>query len=152
VQFLIAGEGEQEPFLRKLINELGVSNVVRLLGPRTDVYDILAVSDIYPQAYAYPSGFSSISISMSGMEAMAFGLPIIASRYPALYDHIEDGQNAMIVEPRDVDKIAQALILLIKDRDMRENVGKNARLFVEKYFSLHNTIRIYESIYRALLF
>lgn len=148
---LIAGGGEQEPFLRGLIDELNLSRSVRLLGPRTDVYEILAVSNVYPQAYAYPEGFSSISISMSGMEAMAFGLPIIASRYPALYDHIEDKENACIVKPRDVEGLARAIIFLAKDETERERIGKNARAFVEEYFSSRKAILIYESIYRALL-
>lgn len=148
---LIAGGGAQEPFLRKLIDEFDLSRTVKLLGPRTDVYEILAVSDIYPQAYAYPEGFSSISISMSGMEAMAFNLPIVASRYPALYDHIKDKENACIVEPRDIEGLAKALIFLVNNKTERERIGKNARQFVEEYFSSRKTILIYESIYRALL-
>lgn len=151
VCILIAGGGEQEAFLQSLIEELHLAPHVRLLGARTDVYEILAVSDIYPQAYAYPEGFSSISISMSGMEAMAFGLPIIASRYPALYEHIEHEENALIVEPRDVDGIAEALIALVRSRDSRERIGGNARHFVEEYFSSEKMVKIYESIYKALL-
>lgn len=147
---LIAGGGEQEPFLQQLIDELDLAPSVRLIGPRTDVYEILAVSDIYPQAYAYPEGFSSISISMSGMEAMAFGLPIVASRYPALYDHIEDKENALLVEPRDVEGLADALIYLTKEKEERVRIGRNARRFVEAYFSSHKAVAIYESIYRVL--
>jgi len=147
---LIAGGGEQGPFLRTLIDELHVGQSVRLLGPRTDIYEILAVSDMYPQAYAYPDGVSSISISMAGMEAMAFGLPIVASRYPALYEHIENKENALIVEPRDIDGIASALIFLANDKDARERIGKNARRFVEDYFSSRKVVLIYESLYRAL--
>ena len=150
VVILIAGGGEQELFLKQLISRLGLSEKVRLLGPRTDVYDILAVTDIYPQALTYPEGFSSISISMSGMEAMAFGIPVIASRYPALYDGIEDKENALIVEPRAVDELADALIFLVKNKEERQRIGRNARRFVEEYFSSQKVAIIYESIYRAL--
>lgn len=151
VVLLIAGEGEQEDLLRTLIEEFELSNTVRLIGPRTDVFEILAVSDIYPQAYAYPMGFSSISISMAGMEAMAFGLPIIASRYPELYDHIENKENALIVEPRDIAGLSEALIFLVTHEAERKHIGDSARLFVEDYFSSQKFIRIYESVYRALL-
>lgn len=150
VVILIAGEGEQEQFLQNLIEELGVSSSVRLLGPRSDVYAILAVSDIYPQALTYPEGFSSISISMSGMEAMAFGLPIVASQYPALYDHIVDKHNAMLVTPGSVDELADAIIFLATHPGEREAIGGNARRFVEDYFSSGKAVRIYESLYRAL--
>lgn len=150
VVLLIAGEGEQQAFLQKLIDELGLSNVVQLIGPRSDVYEILAVSDIYPQAYAYPEGVSSISISMSGMEAMAFDLPVVAARYPALYTHIKDKENALIVEPRDIEGIADALIFLVHEKEARKRIGKNGRIFVEEYFSSRKTISVYESIYLAL--
>ena len=151
VTLLIAGEGEQEPLLRDLINEFDLSGVVKLIGPRTDVYEILAVSDIYPQAYAYPEGFSSISISMAGMESMAFGVPVVASKYPALYDHIEDKVNALIVEPRDIHGLAEALIFLVRNKEARKRIGERARLFVEGNFSSRKTVVIYESIYQALL-
>lgn len=149
---LIAGQGEQEAELRKIIEELDLSKTVKLIGGRNDVYEILAVSDLYPQAYAYPEGVESISISMSGMEAMAFGLPVVASRYPALYDHIEDKQNAILVAPRDVEGIADALIFLIRDREARTRIGRGARSFVEEYFSSRKIILIYESIYRAMIY
>ena len=148
---LIAGEGEQEPLLRSLISEYGLEDRIRLLGPRQDVFEILAVSDIYPQAYSFPPGFSTISISMAGMEAMAFGLPPVVSKYPELYDHIEDKENAMLVEPRNLDEIAGALITLVNDKAMRERIGRGARRFVEDYFSSSKIMLIYESVYRALV-
>jgi len=148
---LIAGSGEQESSLRALIAELKLDSSVRLLGPRTDVFEILAASDIYPQALAYPEGFSSISIGMSGMEAMAFDVPVVAARYPSLYDHIKDKENALIVEPRDIAGLANAIIYLASNPDQRARIGKNARRFVEDYFSSEKAVLIYESVYRALV-
>lgn len=151
VVLLIAGEGEQEPFLRGLIDELGVAHAVRLLGPRTDVYELLCISDLYPQAYVFPPGLVSVSISMSGLEAMAFEVPVIASRYRALFAGIEDGRNAMIVEPANPNDLADAIISLTEDAQTRTRIGKEGRAFVESYFSSDKIVRLYESVYEALM-
>lgn len=151
VKVLIAGEGPEEEKLRNLIEKHHLHDVVHLIGPRTDVFEILAVSDIYPQAYAYPEGFSSISIGMSGMEAMAFGLPIIISLYPAIYHGITDAENVRIVKPRDPDGLAEALLSLSTDKEERERIGRNAEAYVQEFFSTKASGAIYESIYRALV-
>lgn len=146
----IAGEGPQESELTALIRKHGLEDSVLLLGPRTDVYELLAAADIFPQAYAYPEGFSSITLGMSGMEAMAFGLPVVASRYPALYEGIEDGKNVLLVEPRDVAGLSGALMSLCKDSTLRMRIGSAARRYVEERFSYAVSAKIYESLYDAL--
>lgn len=149
-RLVIAGGGDMQAKLRGLIREQNLDDTARLIGSRTDVFEILAVSDIYPQAYAYPEGFSSISIGMAGMEAMAFALPIVVSDYPALYHGIEHKKNALIVQPRDVDGLTEVLCWLIEHESERREIGARARQFVERYFTSERSAAIYESIYKSL--
>ena len=82
---------------------------------------------------------------------MAFGLPIIASRYPALYKNIEHTKNALVIEPKDIQALSDYLIYLLDSKEERERIGKEARLFDDEYSSLQGTVLIYESLYKALL-
>ncbi len=98
---MIAGEGEDRVRLETLVSDLGLANYVKLLGIRHDVIGLMKASDIF----VMPSRYEGLSIAM--IEAMACGLPIIASDAPGLRTFIKHGQNGLLfpIEDHDLTRI-----------------------------------------------
>ena len=94
---------------------------VKLLGLRDDVIEIMRKADIF----VIPSQYEGLSIAM--IEAMACGLPVIATEYhSAVRDIIEDGQNGIIVPTGDSEALAATMIHLINDPHERKRLAENS--------------------------
>lgn len=150
-KLLIAGEGEQEVELKKMAETPQLGSAVRFLGARTDVAEIMAVSDIFSYAIEGSNAVGALTVGMSAMEALAASLPTIISDYPDRHLRLLDRENCMVVKPGDVDSLSRALAYLLESTEERRRIGRNARTFVDSYFSLKQTIPMYESVYRALV-
>lgn len=109
VHYCIAGEGDFRDRLTALSQELGVADRVHLLGYRTDIHELYKSSDIF----CFPSLREGLPVSL--MEAMASGLPCVASRIRGNVDLL-DGQNAMLFDPTDAEECKEKI-----DRIMTEN-------------------------------
>jgi glycosyltransferase involved in cell wall biosynthesis len=94
---------------------------IRTLGHRDDVGDLLAAADLFVLPSMY-EGFPGAAI-----EAMALGLPIVASNLPTLCEVVDDGASGLLVPPRDPDRLAQAMGRLVDTPDLARRLGDHGR-------------------------
>jgi len=120
-QLRIVGEGELRPQIEKMILEMGLTNYVQLLGLREDIPELLAKSDIYVMA----SEWEGLSISL--IEALAAGMPIVATDAGSNNEIVQNGQSGIIVPCKDPNSLANALFKVISNRETRERLSINAR-------------------------
>src|SRR5205823_2275690 len=113
---LLIGEGPERPRLEREIRESGLAGQVRLFGHTDRVRDVLNCLDIYVQASLY-EGFSN-----TVLEAMACGLPVVATRTGGTVDLLRDGHEGYLFEPDD-DPALTALLLELRHRDRRREMG-----------------------------
>ncbi len=123
---------------------LGLQDRVRMLGARDDVSSILVASDIAVSA-SHEEGFSN-----SVIEAMAAGLPVVATAAGGSVDAVENGVSGILVPIRDHAAMADALGALIADAEERRRLGAAAGVRARASFSLEACVRNYGSLYAGL--
>lgn len=140
VYLTIAGEGELRSRLERLIDELGVSGRVRLLGFRRDVPELCGACD----GFVFPSRQEGLPVAL--IEAMAAGLPCVASRIRGNVDLL-DGEGGYLVEPGDVRGFADAIGRLAGSREDRERMGAHNREAVKPY-AVEHVLEALKEIYQ----
>lgn len=137
--YVIAGKGELFKKLVCLSRELGIEDRVHLLGYREDVKDIYRIADVFLHL-SFREG-----LPVSVIEAMASGLPIVASRIRGNVDLVEDG-GGILVSADDVDGAADAIERLLSSRKMRDEMSAYNKEAAKKY-SVENVVGLLEKIY-----
>ncbi|BCB40345.1 glycosyltransferase family 4 protein [Bacillus cereus] len=140
LQFLICGKGPELDNLQTLAKELGVENQVKFLGFRSDIKELLAISDIFLFT-TYQEG-----LPRSMMEAMAAGLPCIASKVRGNVDLIVDEKGGFLRHPNDISGIAECISKLALNEDLRGEM-KLSNLEAIKQFDVGNIKKIMKDIY-----
>jgi glycosyltransferase involved in cell wall biosynthesis len=141
----IAGTGPEEAALRAQISDHGLERQVRLHGWRENVRHLMQRWDIYVQ----PSIAEGFGISV--LEAMAVGLPVIASRTGGLPELVEDGHNGILTEPGDAQGLADAIVSLAADEEMRRRLGAAGRERVAREFTIEGEVGSIAAVYEQLL-
>ena len=138
---VIAGEGPLRPDLEARIARLGLEGTVRLLGHCRDVETMLAGLDIFVQ--------SSTSEGMSNtiLEAMAAGLPIVATGVGGADEMVVDGETGILVPPAEPGNLADALDRLLQGESLRHAMGRAGEKRAQGEFSLERMIATYQSFY-----
>jgi glycosyltransferase involved in cell wall biosynthesis len=129
-EVLIVGDGPDRPRLEQEIAALGLGGRVRLAGERHDVAELLAGADVF----VLPSASEGMPVSV--LEAMAAGLPVVASRVGGLAEQVVDGETGVLVSPGDADELAGALARLLRDPELRRRLGEAGRVRAEQAFDL----------------
>jgi len=141
--FLVAGDGIERPQLEQAAAALGLENNVRFLGLRGDVPALLAAADIY----LCPSHFEALSTSV--LEAMAAGLPVVATEVGGLPEIVTHNLTGLLVPPNSPRAIAAALERLF-DPNIRAAMGNTGRGWVESHAStqtwLSSMLNVYERV------
>lgn len=146
VRLLMIGGGELEPKLKRVVKELGIGDHVEFVGviPNQKVRDYLKITDIF----VMPSIYESESFGVAAVESSAMGVPIIASRIGGVSEVVEHGKSGILVKPRDPDELANAILTLIENPNLRISMGEKGReLVVKKYDwnkNAHQMERLYE--------
>jgi glycosyltransferase involved in cell wall biosynthesis len=137
----IAGDGPSLSSLRKTMVELGLEGHVRFLGQVRDVAALLARAGLFV--------LSSLSegISLTLLEAMASGLPLVATRVGGNPEVIANGENGFLVPPQNPRSLADALLRLRRDRDACVRLGEAGRRRVEAQFDVRRMVSEYERLY-----
>lgn len=141
--FVIAGGGVLEETLRKMAKDLGLD--VRFLGPRKDVPLVLSALDVF----VLPSLSEGMGLSI--MEAMAAGLPVVATEVGGVPELVVDGSTGILVPPKDPDALAEAILECIREKGRAEEMGRRGRERVRASFPLSRMIREHEALYEELL-
>ena len=147
LRVLVAGTGPDEEVrrLEELVRDLGVQDVVTLLGVRRDVPDILAAADVA----VICSDREGQPLAL--IEYMAAGRAIVATRVGGIPELVDDRVHALLVPSRDVDALAAAIRELLQDAALREELGRNARDRQQAELDLDVMVRRIEALYRELL-
>ena len=146
IKFLFIGEGDLEVSLKALCEKEGVSNIVRFLGFRKDIINIVKLSDLI----VLPS-IALEALPFSLIEAHACSKAIVAANFGGIPEVVEDGQTGVLVPPKDVDALANAIIELLKDPEKRKRMGGAGRKRVEEMFILDKMLNKTFGLYEELL-
>lgn len=144
VRLLLIGDGPDMEMLRHYAEQLNLSERILFLGNRLDVAELLAVSDIFVM--------SSLSegISVAILEAMASGLPIVATAVGGNRDIIKDGATGLLVKSEDATQLANAVERLCRDTAFARLLGEQARRFVVEHHDAGRIALQLEESYRSL--
>lgn len=145
VTLTIIGDGAERAALETLAEELGVAGRICWAGYRPDVYSLLPAFDVFVQ----PSRFEGLPTTV--MEAMAAGLPVVATAVGGTPEVVEDGKTGLLVPPADPIALAQAITRLLEDTDLRSALGRAGYERVVKLFSVEQMVRQTEALYEELL-
>jgi glycogen(starch) synthase len=147
VKLIIAGTGSFEPELRALAVELGLSDRVEFLGfvRRDQLPDVYRMGDMF----VLPSQTESFGLVFA--EAMACGLPIIATRVGGIPDLVRDGTDGLLTDPADVPALRSSIETLLGDAELRRQFGRSARERVERDYSWRSVAEQYLATYQACL-
>lgn len=129
-KLLLVGDGSERKNLERQINAYQAKHSILFLGHRTDVPQLLKISD----CFVLPTLFEGMSNAL--IEAMAAGLPVITTDIPENRELVSHKESGVLVPPRNSEKIADALRLLISDPILRLTLGDSAKNFIEKQYSL----------------
>jgi L-malate glycosyltransferase len=140
-RFRIIGDGPQREPLQQLASRLAVADCVEFLGHREDVPSLLATSDVsaFPsRTEAFPNGL---------IEAMASGLPVVASGVGGMLELIEHGRNGLLVPPDDEHALASSLVELMQNDGFANELGLAARLTIDRRYSFDRMVRAFTDLY-----
>jgi glycosyltransferase involved in cell wall biosynthesis len=122
----------------------GAGDRIRFLGYRDDVPELLAAADVF----VFPSIYEGLGGAL--IEAMALGLPIVASDIAAMREVLEPGRNALLVEPGDAAGLAAAISTLLDDPARRSAFGERSRAIFEERFGLERSVARLTELYEEL--
>jgi glycosyltransferase involved in cell wall biosynthesis len=145
--FLILGIGIEEKKLRKLAQNLGVRDRVKFIGfvHHKDIPVFFSVSDIFIRA-SRSEGFGN-----SFIEAMASGLPVIATPVGGIVDFISDGDTGIFVSPDNPKDISIKISSLISNKPLMEKIADNGKRLVTSKYSWNMVVsKIKEEVFRSL--
>lgn len=137
----LVGDGPLRRDLENLAREMALEDRVLFLGKRTDVADLLRCFDLFV--------LNSLTegLSYALLEAMASGLPVVATAVGAAVRLIDDGRQGFLVAPKDTEALAQALKKLLDDPLALQRMGKEARKTVESEYGINKMLERYRALY-----
>jgi len=141
----LVGDGRLKPQMEYIVAELGIQDSVEFLGLRTDVVDLLQQS----WGFVLPSRWEGMSNAL--LEAMACGLPCVATSVSGSEDIISEGVNGLLVEPEQPAEMAQALRRIIEDTELAQRLGRTGRATVVRDYRLISVVKQCLEVYRCLL-
>jgi glycosyltransferase involved in cell wall biosynthesis len=143
-KFVFVGDGPSRHAWESLAKELGISDQAVFAGVRSDMPGVYSSF----QLLALPS--LSEAMPMCVLEAMAAGKPVVASKVGAIPKMVDPGQTGLLVDPGDIDGLSDAIIKILKDRELARQMGKNGSTRARQLFSADAMAREYEDLYRQV--
>lgn len=140
LSYVVCGRGPLKQELEDYAASLGLQDRVRFMGYRDDIPDFYAMADVF----VFPSFREGLSVSV--MEAMASGKPVVCSKIRGNTDMVEDGENGFLIDPASPESIARALEKVLAP----ETLTRQSRVNREKAerFDLHAVVPRYREVYR----
>lgn len=145
VRGCIVGDGPEMPAIRRKVADLGLADVIALPGLVTDTDAWFRKFDIY----AITSSEEGLPVSL--LEAMSYGLPVVASDVGAISTAIKTTEEGTIVPAGDLNRFVEAITAYLDNRDLAADIGRHARDRIIREFSIEAIAASYESDYRAIL-
>jgi glycosyltransferase involved in cell wall biosynthesis len=147
IAFLLVGPADADSLDALTADELKeLDRSVTWIGPRRDVKELLALSDVFVFPSFYREGIPRVLL-----EAASMGLPLVAAAGPGSNDVVEDGVNGLLVPPKDAAAIADAVLRLARAPELRARFSREARERAVAHFDLSVVAEQTRSLYEALL-
>jgi sugar transferase (PEP-CTERM/EpsH1 system associated) len=144
-RLVLVGDGAERPLLEEQVRQRGLADRVRIVGHRVDVTRWLGMMDVF----VHPSLMEGMSNAV--LEAMAVGLPVVATAVGGNPEIVEHGVGGSLVPPSSPSALADAMLSYCGDDRMRMAHGAAARERVEKDFPLMKMVAGYTAVYRDAL-
>jgi sugar transferase (PEP-CTERM/EpsH1 system associated) len=143
-RLVLAGEGPEEAAIRAQVEQLGLGQSVRFLGLRKDVGRLLQGADLFL--------LSSVSegIPLTVIEAMCAGLPVVCTRVGGTGEVVVDGQTGLLAPAGDDAALADAILRLHRDPDLRRRMGEGGRARAREMFSEEQMAGRYLALYEEM--
>jgi glycosyltransferase involved in cell wall biosynthesis len=144
VRFVVVGLGNEIDELKRQAESLGVSNHLIFAGFRKNISDFYAAMDV--------SALTSLSegLSITILESMSHGLPVVATAVGGNPEVVADGQTGFLVPPKDPQAFASRVIALLQDSALRRRMGEAGRRRIEEHFRMDKTASEYLKLYERL--
>lgn len=142
VRLTLVGDGELREVIEKKVQHLGISDYVDFLGVRKDIPNLLSNSDVFLMS----SEWEGLPLTL--LEAMASGLPIVATNVGGIPDVVEEEINAILVPNKDHKVFYQAIKTVTDDYNMRKSMGEKS-YELSRGFDIRLTEKKYEELYLA---
>ncbi len=145
---VIGGKGSQEEYLKNLAKSQGIADSTLFVGQisNDELPNYLRSADIYVS-----SSLSDAGLSASTAEAMATGLPVIITDYGENNRWIKDGENGLLFPARDSERLAEKIIYLLRNSDLRKRFSESGRKVIEERNNYNKEMEKMERIYKELL-
>ena len=145
LRLLMVGDGPDLAEASRLARDLGVGDSVHFVGEQDQVVPLLSAADVF----VLPS--AQESFGLAALEAMACGVPVVASRVGGLPEVIEHGVSGYLHAPHDISGMARSLVDLLKDKALHDRVGEAAAQTARARYSDAMIVPMYESYYEEVL-
>jgi glycosyltransferase involved in cell wall biosynthesis len=145
VRLVIVGEGPTEATIRQFVREGGLESHVHMLGLRADVARLLPAGD------AFLLTSVSEGIPLTVIEAMAAGLPVVATRVGGMAEVVEDGRTGLLAPAGDAEALAESVMRLARDPGLAAEMGRWGRARAWAEFSEAHMHERYGQLYREML-
>lgn len=149
-KLLIVGEGSLREHLERLSASIGFSDEnIKFIGriPHKEVPKYLSEIDIF----CMPSIYQSETFGVAAIEASAMQIPVVASKIGGISEAIKDGVTGFLVPPKNPEAIAEAIINLIENPELRIRMGKAGRKYVMENYDWHKNVWEIEKLYQSIL-
>ena len=144
VVLLVIGDGPLRKDLEELVSDEQLHNNILFLRTRNDIPRLLSVLDVFVLCSL------SEGLPLTILEAMAAGIPIVATAVGGIPEIIDDGIDGIVIPSDDSDALTNAISDLLHDEGKRHDMGVNARMKFEKNFTLQAMVERYEELYEEI--
>ena len=142
-RLLLVGDGPELGPAYRQARELGITALTDAVGAQEEVLPLFSIADLF----LLPS--SQESFGLAALEAMACGVPVVASRVGGLPEVIEHGVSGFLHPPDALDEMAESGVRVLTEPALRERIGEAARRRVREQFSVDRIVPMYEECYRG---
>ncbi len=143
-KLLLVGDGPERPMAEDLVRQLGLCDDVRMLGKQQDMEDIFVISDLF----LLPSEYESFGLA--ALEAMAAGVPVVASDAGGIPEIVTPGSNGEMAAVGDVESMAAMAVSILGEDRVLEDYRKGARAQAQQ-FDIGRIVPKYEALYEKCL-
>lgn len=144
-RLLLVGDGPELGTAYRLGRELGVSPLVEAVGAQEAVIPLLSTADLF----LLPS--AQESFGLAALEAMACGVPVVASHVGGLPEVIEHGHSGFLHAPDDLDGMARSAVRVLQDAPLHKQIARAGRRRVVESFCVNRVVPMYEEFYRRVV-
>jgi len=141
----LVGDGKLRSSVKEMVQNLGLRDRVLFLGTRSDIPKLMACSDIFVLSSKWEG------LPLVVIEAMAAGKPVVATAVGGVPELVENGLTGLLVPSDNANALAEALLLLAEDPELRQVMGQKGQKKAIDRFDISRTAREYEALYCKLL-